>query len=147
MVELCPSWSYQNCTGRSAQSKSTTNWLQHCPKNRGGGWQREKVSNIKEQNWRRNKNSINRKVYQFNLRTRMLTNVPCWLQNSWEEMFDVLIPWYRVYELIYKTTQDSRLRAFQLKWLYGNLAIDKMLNIWGIKSSKLCRFFVRIQNQ
>ena len=35
------------------------------------------------------------------------------LQNSWEEMFDVPIPWYRVYELIYKTTQDSRLCAFQ----------------------------------
>ena len=70
----------------------------------------------------------------------MLTTVQYRLQNSWEEIFDVLIPWYRVYELIYKTMQDSRLRAFQLKWFYRILATNKMLNIWGIKSSKLCRF-------
>jgi hypothetical protein len=53
----------------------------------------------KDQNWQRNKNIINRKVYQFNLRTRMWTTVPYRLQNSWEEIFDVPIPWYRVYEL------------------------------------------------
>jgi hypothetical protein len=46
--------------------------------------------------------------------------------------FDVPIPWYRVYELIYKTTQDSRLCAFQLKLLYRILATNKMLNIGGI---------------
>jgi hypothetical protein len=85
------------------------------------------------------KNSLNRKVYQFHLRTRMLTTVPYRLQNSWEEIFNVPIPWYRVYELIHKTTQDSRLRAFQLKLLYRILA-TKMLNIWGKNSSKRCRF-------
>ena len=51
-------------------------------------------------------------------------------------LFDVPIPWHRVYELIYKTTQDSRLRAFQLNVFSTN----KMLNIWGIQSSQLCRF-------
>ena len=70
----------------------------------------------------------------------MLTTVPYRLQNSWEEIFDVPIPWYRVYELIYKNMQDSRLCAFQLKLLYRILATNKMLNIWDIKSSKLCRF-------
>ena len=67
----------------------------------GGAWELVCLPNIKDQNWRRNKNSINRKVYQFHLRTRMLTTVPYRLQNSWEEIFDVPIPWYRVYELIY----------------------------------------------
>ena len=66
----------------------------------------------------------------------MLTSLPYRLQNSWEEIFDVPIAWYRVYELINKTTQDSRLRAFQQKLLYRILATNKMLNIWGIKSSK-----------
>ena len=70
----------------------------------------------------------------------MLTGVPYRLQNSLEEIFDVPIPWYRVYEWICKTTQDSRLCAFQLKLLYRILATNKMLNIWGIQSSKLCRF-------
>ena len=36
--------------------------------------------------------------------------------------------------------QDSRRRAFQLKLLYRILATNTMLNIWGIKSLKLCRF-------
>ena len=70
----------------------------------------------------------------------MLTALPYRLQNSWEEIFDVLIPWHRVYELIYKTTQDTRLRAFQLQLLYRILATNKMLNIGGIESSQLCRF-------
>ena len=63
----------------------------------------------------------------------MLSSVPYRLINGWEEMFDVPIPWYRVYELIYKTTQDSRLCALQLKLLYRILATNKMLNIWGIQ--------------
>ena len=77
----------------------------------------------------------------------MLTAVPHRLQNSCEEIFDVPILWYRVYELIYKTMQDSRLCAFQLKLLYRFLATNKMLNIWGIKSSSSADFVVRIQNQ
>ena len=97
-----------------------------------------------DQNWQRNKNSINRKAYQFHLRTRTLTTVPYRLQTSCEEIFYVLIPWYRVYELIYKTKQDSRL--FQLKVLYRILATSKMLNIWGIKSSKLLWWWYRINS-
>jgi hypothetical protein len=88
----------------------------------GGGRELVCLPNTKYQNWQRNKNSINREVYQFNLRTRMLTTVPYRLQNSWEEIFDVPIPWDRVYELIDKTMQDSRLCAFQLKLLYRILA-------------------------
>ena len=42
--------------------------------------------------------------------------------------------------MIYKTRQDSRLCAFQVKLLYRILTTNKMLNIWGIKSPKLCRF-------
>ena len=55
------------------------------------------LPNIKDQNWQGNKKSINRKVYRFHLRPRMLTTVPYRLQNSWEEIFDVLILWYMVY--------------------------------------------------
>jgi hypothetical protein len=106
----------------------------------GGGRELVSLLNIKDQNLRRNKNSINRKVYQFHLRTRMLTAAPYRWQNSWEEIFYVQIPWYRVYEFIYKMTQGLRLRTFQLKLLYRILATKKILNIWGIQSSKLCRF-------
>ena len=42
------------------------------------------LPNIKDQNWQRNKNSINRKIYQFHLRTKMLTTVSPRLQNRWE---------------------------------------------------------------
>ena len=41
----------------------------------GGGRELVCLPNIKDHNWQRNKNSINRKVYQFHLRTRMLTSV------------------------------------------------------------------------
>ena len=45
MVDLHPSWRFQSCMGRSAQSKCTTNRLQHYTKNGGGRWQREEVGN------------------------------------------------------------------------------------------------------
>jgi hypothetical protein len=94
---------------------------------------------IKEHNWLK-KIVINKKVYQFHLRTKGLTAVPYRLQNSWEEIFDVPIPWHSVYELIRKTTPDSKLRIFQFKLLYKILATNRMLFIWGIQSSQLCRF-------
>jgi hypothetical protein len=45
----------------------------------------------KDQNWLK-KMVINYKVYQFNLRTKNLTDAPYRLQNSWEEIFVVTIP-------------------------------------------------------
>ena len=68
----------------------------------GGGGELLCLPNIKDQNWRKSKNSINRKVYQCQLKTRMLTAVPYRLQNSWEEICDLPIPWHWVHELIYK---------------------------------------------
>jgi hypothetical protein len=65
--------------------------------------------------------------------------VPYKLQNSWEEIFDVPIPWHMVYELIRKTTPDSKLLIFQYKLPYKILATIRMLYIWGIQSSQLCR--------
>ena len=62
----------------------------------GGGKELVCLPNIKDRNWQRNKNSLNWKVYQFHLRTRILTTVPYRLQNSCEEISDVPIPWYRV---------------------------------------------------
>ena len=72
-----------------------------------GGESKELVCRpcIKEHNWLR-KTVINKKVYQFHLRTKGLTAVPYRLQNSWEEIFDVQIKWHIVYELTRKTTPD-----------------------------------------
>ena len=78
---------------------------------------------------------INKNIYQFHLWTKKLTAVPYKLQNSWEEIFDVPIPWHMVYELIRKTTADAKLHIFQFKLLYKNLASNSMLYIWGIQSS------------
>ena len=94
---------------------------------------------IKEHKWLK-KSVINKNIYQFHLRTKKLTAVPYKLQNSWEEIFDVPIPWHMVYELIRKTTPDSKLRIFQFKLLYKIPATNRMLYIWGIQSSQLCRF-------
>jgi hypothetical protein len=51
---------------------------------------------------------MNKKPYQFHLTTKKLKAVPYRLQNSWEEIFDVPIPWHMVYELIHKTMADSK---------------------------------------
>ncbi|CDQ89851.1 unnamed protein product [Oncorhynchus mykiss] len=89
---------------------------------------------------------MNKKVYQFHLKTKKLTDVPLTavqltaVQNSWEEMFDVPIPWHMVYEIIGKMTPDSKLRIFQFKLLYKILENNRMLYIWGIHPSQLCRF-------
>jgi hypothetical protein len=61
---------------------------------------------IKDTNWLK-VTGINRKIYQFHLRTNMLTAAPYRLQNKWEELFN---------------------------------ATDRMLYIWGIQQSQLCRF-------
>lgn len=42
-------------------------------------------------------------------------NLVYWMQNSWEEISDVTIPWHIVCELIHKTTLDSTLEVFQFK--------------------------------
>ena len=59
----------------------------------------------------------------------------------------VLIPWYRVYELIYTTTRESRLCAFQLKLLYGILVTNKMWNVGAYSHRNAADFVVRIHNQ
>ena len=83
---------------------------------------------------------INKNIFQFNLRNQKLTAVPYKLQNSWEEIFDVPIPWHMVYELTRKTTPDSKLWIFKFKLLYKILAANRMLHKWGIQSSQLCTF-------
>ena len=52
--------------------------------------------------------------------------MPYRLQNCWEEIFDVSIPWQMVYELIRKTP-DSKLTIFQCILLYKILATNRML--------------------
>ena len=86
---------------------------------RGKGRSRELVClpYIKDTNWLKG-TSINRKIYQFHLRTKTLTAAPYRLQNKCEEICNVPIPRHMVYELVQKTTLHSTLRVFQLKWLY-----------------------------
>ena len=60
---------------------------------------------IKDQQWIK-KIVISKNIYQFHLRTKQLTAVLYRLQNSWEEIFDVPIPWHMVYELTHKTTPE-----------------------------------------
>jgi hypothetical protein len=69
---------------------------------------------IKDTNWLKGI-GINRKIYQFNLRTKMLTAAPYRLKNKWEEIFNVPIPRHMVYELVQKTTLDSTLRVCLFK--------------------------------
>ena len=54
---------------------------------------------IKDQKWLK-KIVINKEIYQFHFRTKQCTAVPYRLQNRWEEIFDVPIPWHMVYELV-----------------------------------------------
>jgi uncharacterized protein YfaT (DUF1175 family) len=58
---------------------------------------------------------IVRKIYQFNLKTKMLTAALYRLQNKWDEISDVPIPWDMVYELIQKNKHSiQRLELFNL---------------------------------
>ena len=60
---------------------------------------------------------INKNIYQFHLGTKKLTAVTFKLQNSWEEIFDIPIPWHMVYELIRKTTPDAKLQIYYTEFL------------------------------
>ena len=82
---------------------------------------------------------INKNIYQFHLRTKQLTAVPYKLQNSWEEIFDVPNPRHIVYEQTHKTMPDSKLHIFHFKFPYKIIATNRMLYIWGIQSSQLCK--------
>ena len=77
---------------------------------------------------------LNKNIYQFHLRMKNLTAVPYKLQNSWEENFEVPIPWHMVYELTRKATSDSKLWIVQFKLLYRILATNIMLFIWGMQT-------------
>jgi hypothetical protein len=84
--------------------------LQHYCTNGRGKWKGEKVRNLSVGTALKTTIGyktivINKQVYQFHLRTNKL---PYRLQNSWEEILDVSIPWHMVYELIHKTTPDSK---------------------------------------
>jgi hypothetical protein len=59
-----------------------------------------------------------------------MTAVPYRLQNCCEEIVDVPLPWHMVYELI---------QHFQLKLRYNIFTTNRMLYIWGIQPSQLCK--------
>lgn len=94
---------------------------------------------IREYKWLKKRN-INKIVYNSILYNRDLCAIPHKFCNFWEEHFDTPIPWSNVFNSIYSTTVDSKLRMFQLKIIYTFLPTRKMLNIWGIEDSRICRF-------
>ena len=94
---------------------------------------------IREYKWL-NKCKINKAVYTHVLHSRKLTAFPHKFCNFWENQFDTPIDWNKVFNLIYITTVDSKLRMLQIKIIYKYLPTKKMLNIWGIEESGSCRF-------
>ena len=50
------------------------------------------------------------------------------------------LDWKRIYQIIYKTTIDVKLRNFQYKFLFRIIATNKRLFKYGLKVSNLCDF-------
>ena len=93
----------------------------------------------KKTNWLKG-TKINKEIYNFHMSSKDLRAIPYRIHSKWENLFDVPIPWNQVFNLIYKTTLDSYSRYFQFKLIYNYLATKKMLNVWGIEQTNLCRF-------
>ena len=84
---------------------------------------------IKDTNWLKG-TGINIKIYQFHLRTIFFNNCYIYsrLQNKWEEIFNVPIPWHMVYELVQKTTLDSTLSFSILMIIHCSKKLREHLN-------------------
>ena len=72
--------------------------------------------------------------------SKKLMDIPYPVHIKWESLIDCPIPWKNVFNLIYQTTLDSSSRYFQIKLIYNFLATKRMLKVWGIEQSDLCRF-------
>ncbi len=59
--------------------------------------------------------------------------------SKWEDLFDLCIPWKKVFTNIYTTTFDVSIRIIQLKIIYNYLPTKKRLKKWGIQQCDLCR--------
>ena len=57
---------------------------------------------------------------------------------SWEEYFDIPLPWHKVYSLLYRISIDSNSRMFQYKLLFKFLPCNKTLCLWGLIDSPIC---------
>lgn len=79
-------------------------------------------------------------MYTFYLTSRSLVATPYNTYKKWEDIFDFPIPWEQVFNLMFRTTVDTFLRSFQLKIIYNFSSTRKMLKIWGIAESDICRF-------
>ena len=58
---------------------------------------------------------------------------------KWNEKFDNL-HWTNIYFKCYKTTNDSKLKWFQLRLLYRILPTNRYLNLMNIKEHDTCKF-------
>ena len=83
---------------------------------------------IKDQKWLK-KIMINKKSIPVSFKDQKWTAVTYRLQNSWKVIFDIPIPWHMVYELIHKTTPDSKLKIVPFTLLYKILATNYILYI------------------
>ena len=83
---------------------------------------------------------INKAVYNFYMSSKKLKDIPYQVHIKWESLIDCPIPWKNVFNLIYQTILDSSSRYFQIKLIYNFLATKRMLKVWGIEQSDLCRF-------
>ena len=62
-------------------------------------------------------------------------------QDKWKtELEDPEIDWKRVYQTIFRTTIDTKLRNFQYKYIMRIIPTNKMLMKYKIKPSNLCEF-------
>lgn len=66
---------------------------------------------------------------------------------KWKEKFEYVLNWKKIFKTVYLTTQDPRLRWFQIKVIYRILPTDKWLYACGIKSLPLCTRCENYENE
>jgi len=84
------------------------------------------------------KKKINKYLYIFFMKETNLCEPSYKIQLSWEEYFDIPIPWKQVYCLPYKLSIDTHTRMFQYKLLFKFLTVNKTLFTWKLINSPRC---------
>ena len=82
--------------------------------------------------------SHNKCLYCFYMTDASLWDSSDKVKLSWEEYFDIPLPWHKVYSLLYRISIDSNSRMFQYKLLFKFLPCNKTLCLWGLIDSPIC---------
>ncbi len=65
---------------------------------------------------------------------------PVNMRMRWEDSTNMIIPWKKVFNIIYNTTLDLSIHIIQTQIIYTFLSTQKRLSMCGLERTSFCRF-------